>query len=59
MTTGGHATGLKRADVILVPFPFAELTASKARPALILTYENRDTSQHGSARHGIENPNRS
>ena len=37
MTTGGRASGLKRGDVILVPFPFAELTASKARPAVVLS----------------------
>lgn len=39
MTSGGSATGLKRGDVILVPFPFAELTASKARPAVVISGE--------------------
>lgn len=37
MTTGGRATAPERGDVILVPFPFAELTASKARPALVIS----------------------
>jgi mRNA interferase MazF len=30
---------LRRGDVILVPFPFTDLTASKYRPAVILTPE--------------------
>lgn len=29
--------GLKRGDVVLVPFPYAELTATKARPALVVS----------------------
>ena len=37
MTTGGRTSGLKRGDVILVPFPFAELTAAKARPAVVVS----------------------
>jgi mRNA interferase MazF len=28
---------LRRGDVVLVPFPYAELTATKARPALIVS----------------------
>lgn len=28
---------LRRGDVVLVPFPYAELTATKARPALIMS----------------------
>jgi mRNA-degrading endonuclease toxin of MazEF toxin-antitoxin module len=28
---------LKRGEVVLVPFPYAELTATKARPALIVS----------------------
>jgi mRNA interferase MazF len=39
MTSGGRVTGLERGDVVLVPFPFAELTAWKARPALVLNAE--------------------
>ena len=37
MTTGGRASELKRGDVVLVPFPFAELTATKARPAVVVS----------------------
>ncbi len=39
MTNGGRVTGLNRGDVVLIPFPFAELTASKARPGLVLSGE--------------------
>jgi hypothetical protein len=28
---------LRRGDVVLVPFPYAELTAAKTRPALIVS----------------------
>ena len=37
MTTGERSTVLQRGDVILVPFPYAELTATKTRPAVILS----------------------
>ncbi|MBI4164227.1 MAG: type II toxin-antitoxin system PemK/MazF family toxin [Acidobacteria bacterium] len=37
MTTGRRASGLKRGDVILVPFPFAELTATRSRPAVVVS----------------------
>ncbi len=37
MTTGGSSTALRRGDVVLVPFPYAELTATKTRPALIVS----------------------
>ncbi len=37
MTIGRRTTPPKRGDVVLVPFPFAELTASKARPALVVS----------------------
>lgn len=37
MTTGGRTTGPKRGDIVLVPFPFAELTAAKARPAVVVS----------------------
>lgn len=30
---------LTRGDVVLVPFPYADLTATKARPALIISDE--------------------
>jgi mRNA interferase MazF len=37
MTTGKSPTRLTRGDVILVPFPYAELTATKARPAVVVS----------------------
>ena len=37
MTLGRSATVLSRGDVVLVPFPFAELTAHKARPAVVVS----------------------
>jgi len=37
MTAGRSATVASRGNVILVPFPFAELTAHKARPAVVVS----------------------
>lgn len=37
MTSGSSASVPSRGDVILVPFPFAELTAEKARPAVVVS----------------------
>jgi len=37
MTPGRSTTAPARGDVILVPFPFAELTAQKARPAVVVS----------------------
>jgi len=37
MTPGRSSTVPARGDVILVPFPFAELTATKARPAVVVS----------------------
>ena len=37
MTRGRSTTVPARGDVILVPFPFAELTAAKARPAVVVS----------------------
>jgi mRNA interferase MazF len=37
MTPGRSATVPSRGDVILVPFPFAELTAHKARPTVVVS----------------------
>src|SRR5438876_2265201 len=37
MTPGRSATVPSRGDVILVPFPLAELTAHKARPAVVVS----------------------
>lgn len=39
MTTGARTTVPKRGDAVLIPFPFAELTASKARPVLVVSGE--------------------
>jgi mRNA interferase MazF len=39
MTTGRRTTSPKRGSVVMVPYPFAELTSSKARPALVLSGE--------------------
>jgi len=37
MTTGSSSTALRRGDIVLVPFPYAELTTTKTRPALIMS----------------------
>ena len=37
MTTGRSSTVLRRGDVILVPFAYAELTTTKVRPALVVS----------------------
>ena len=37
MTTGKSSMALRRGDVVLVPFPYAELTTTKVRPALIVS----------------------
>jgi hypothetical protein len=37
MTPGSSSTAPARGDVILAPFPFAELTATKARPAVVVS----------------------
>ena len=37
MITGGSSTGFARGDVVLVPFPYAELTAAKTRPSLVVS----------------------
>lgn len=36
-TTGRNTTVPKRGEVILVPFPFAELSATKSRPAVVVS----------------------
>jgi len=36
---------MERGDVVLVPFPFAELTAIKARPAVIISGETFMTAE--------------
>ena len=35
--TGARSTVLRRGDVVLIAFPYAELTATKTRPAVILS----------------------
>ena len=37
MTIGRSSTALRRGDIVLVPFPYAELTTTKIRPALIVS----------------------
>ena len=37
MTTGARSTALQRGDIILIPFPYAQLTATKTRPAVIIS----------------------
>ena len=39
MTTGGSYTvsEIKRGDVVLIPFPYAELGTAKARPAVVIS----------------------
>ncbi len=37
MTPGRRATVPERGDVVLVPFPYAELTTTKARPAVVVS----------------------
>jgi mRNA interferase MazF len=36
-TTGRSSTALRRGDVVLVPFPFSDLSATKVRPAVVVS----------------------
>jgi mRNA interferase MazF len=37
MTTGASSTAFRRGDVLLVPFPFSDLSTTKTRPAVIVS----------------------
>ena len=37
MTTGASSTVFRRGDVLLVPFPFSDLSTTKTRPAVVVS----------------------
>jgi mRNA-degrading endonuclease toxin of MazEF toxin-antitoxin module len=39
MITGGSITMYQKGDVVLLPFPFTDLTATKTRPAVVVSVE--------------------
>ncbi len=37
MTTGGSCVALQRGNILLVPFPFSDLSTTKVRPAAVVS----------------------
>jgi mRNA interferase MazF len=40
MTTGKNTTTYKKGDVVLIPFPFTDLSATKTRPAVVVSIKD-------------------
>jgi mRNA interferase MazF len=37
MTIGASSTGFRRGEILLVPFPFSDLSTTKVRPAVVVS----------------------